>query len=267
MFEALRLHTVTHLRFFARSRILLGLAVVLGGIWTLGLISFLLSASSNDRFNMLKTISEQLHWFGWLYTAGMGLFAYWWHTTQRTTTLIFTRRGRPEIWLASVFGSAFLAAAVIHALGLLVTLALSFLWGIPWQWGFVWMAADGFCESVILVSVLTGLAAVFHPIVALLVAGIFTESLFYQVDAMLLGYLQANGRSAAMVALEYVVRAIHFAVPMFDPFNQHTGTMEGTLRTTRGDWVYLAASAGYALLVFAFWFAFADYRIRRRLLS
>lgn len=53
---------------------------------------------------------------------------------------------------------------------------------------------------------------------------------------------------------------------MFDPFNQHTGHVEQTLRAARGDWLYLGATACYALVVFAFWFAFADYRLRRRLL-
>jgi len=36
--------------------------------------------------------------------------------------------------------------------------------------------------SVIVVSVLTGLAAVLHPIVALLVVALFTETLFYAID-------------------------------------------------------------------------------------
>ncbi len=265
--ETLWLHTVTHLRFFARSRVLLGLAVVLALIWAIGLLSLVLLDSSNDRFNMLKMIAGQLRWFAWFYTAGMGLFAYWWHTTQRTTTLIFTRRGRPELWLTSIFGSAFLAAALIHGLGLLVTTGLSLAWGIPWQSGFVWLAIDGLLESVIVVSVLTGLAAALHPIVALLVVAFFTESLFYQIDAMLLGYLQAHGHSLGVAAIEYIVRGIHLAAPMFDPFSEHTGTVEQTLRAARGDWYYLGGTACYAFVVFSFWFIFADYRIRRRLLS
>ncbi len=267
MVEAFWLHTRTHLRFFARSRVLLGLGVVLGLIASLGAISFVLMGSSNDRFQTLKAISAQLHWFGWFYTAGMGLFAYWWHTTQRTTTLVFTRDGRPEVWLASIFGSAFLAAAIVHGLSLVVTLGLSLAWGIPWQSGFLWLAIDGFCESVIVVSVLTGLSAVLHPIVALLVVALFTERLFYEIDVELLGYLQAKGASAIIAALERVVRAIHFAAPMFDPYSQHTGTVETTLRTARGDWFYLGATACYAAAVFAFWFTFADYRIRRRVLN
>ena len=39
MREALRLHIGTHLRFFARSRLLLGLGVVLAGVWALSLIA------------------------------------------------------------------------------------------------------------------------------------------------------------------------------------------------------------------------------------
>src|SRR6266542_4024018 len=135
------------------------------------------------------------------------------------------------------------------------------------QWGFLWLAIDGLLESVIVVSVLTGLAAALRPIVALLVVAFFTESLFYQFDAMLLGYLQANGHSIPVAAIEYLVRGIHLAAPMFNPFSEHTGTVEQTLRAARGDWFYLGATACYALSVFSFWFVFADYRIRLLLLS
>lgn len=267
MWEALRLHTATHLRFLARSRLLLGLAVVFGTLWSLGLVGFLLMDSSGDRFDMLKMISGQLRSFGWFYTAAMGLFAFWWHTSHRTTTLVFTRPGRPEIWLAPVFSSAFVAAFVIHVLGLLLTVGLSLAWRIPLQTGFLWLTVDAMLESLIMVSVLTGLAAALHPIVAVLVVVFFTESMFYMFDTMLLGYLQATGSAPWLRILEYAVRGIHGLLPMLDPFAAQTAEVERSLRVGSSDWVYLAATAGYAATVFIFWFLFADYRLRGRILN
>jgi hypothetical protein len=267
MLDAVRLHTVTHLRFFARSRLILGLSIVLAALWTLGLLAFLLMDSSGDRFDMLKTIAGQVRLFAWVYTAAMGLFALWWHTSQRTTTLLFTRPGRPEIWLASVFGSAFLAAVAIHGAGLLLTLVLSLVWGIPYQIGFVWLAIDGVLESVIIVSVLTGLAAVIHPAIAIVLVVFFTESIFYMMDTMLLGYLQAHGRTLWLGAVEYAIRGVHIVVPMLDPFSQHTRNVEASLRVAGSDWQYLAATAGYAACVCTFWFLFADYRLRRNVIT
>lgn len=269
MREALRLHILTHLRFFARSRLLLGLGVVLAGVWALSLLAFILLESSNDRFDMLKNVAGQLRWFAWFYTAAMGLFAYWWHTTQRTTSLVFTRPGRPEIWLMSVFGSAFLAAGIIHAAGFVLTLGLSVAWGIPFQSGFLWLAVDGMLESVIIVSVLTGLSAAIHPVLAVLVLAFFSESTFYWFDTMLLGYLQAKGDTAAIwtSAVEKGVRGIHAVVPILDPFAHRTMEMEASLRVARADWLYLGGTAGYAICMFAFWFLFASYRLRRNALN
>jgi hypothetical protein len=267
MLDALGLHTATHLRFLARSRLLLGLAVVVGVLWSLGLVAFFLMESSGDRFDMLKTISGQLRSFAWFYTAAMGLFAFWWHTSQRATILVFTRPGRPEIWLASVFTSAFLAAFAIHALGLVLTLGLSLVWGIPIQAGFCWLSLDAILESIIVVSVLTGLAAALHPVIAVLVLLFFTENMFYMFDVMLRGFTQGNGASPLLTALDYLIRAAYTIVPMLDPFAHKTQELERTLRVSGSDWMYLGATAGYTASVFLFWFLFADHRLRRKILS
>lgn len=267
MREQLRLHTATHLRFYLRSRLLLGLAIVLGVMWMLGLLAFLLMESSGDRFDMLRTIAGQVRSFAWFYTAAMGLFALWWHTSQRTTSLVFTRPGRPEVWLASIFGSALLAAAAIHLAGFLLTVILSAIWGIPFQSGFVWLALDAMLESVIIVSFLTGLAAVVHPAVAVIVLVFFTEQTFYMVDTMLLGYLQSRGATLWLTIAEHAVRAVHTLLPMLDPFSQHTGAVEVSLRVSTAEWLWLGATAVYAGCVFTFWFLFTDYRLQRNALS
>lgn len=267
MREALWLHTMTHLRFFARSRLLLGLALVLGGVWSAGLVAFLLLESSSDRFEMLKTIADQVRWFAWFYTAAMGLFALWWHTTQRTTSLVFTRPGRPEIWLGSVFLSAFLAAFTIHAAGFLLTVGLSLAWGLPFQSGFVWLSLDGLIESVIIVSVLAGVALVVHPVIAVLMLVFFSEGMLRWLDVTLLAYLEANGASTSLAVLEKTIRAVYLTLPMLDPFEDRTQAVAASVRASAADWAYLGGAAAYALLVFLFWYLFAAWRLRRRALA
>jgi hypothetical protein len=267
MLEALRLHIVTHLRFFARSRLILGLGLVLTALWTLGFLMFVLMESSGDRFDVLKTVSTQFRWFAWFATAAMGMFALWWHTSQRTVTLVLTRPGPPEIWLMSVFGSAFLVAVVLHTTGLLLTLGLSLVWGIPYQPGFVWLSIDGVLESVIMVSLLTGLGAGLHPVLALLVVAFFTESTFYAFDTLLLAYLESHGNVLWVSLIEKAVRAVHIVLPMLNPFSEHTAEVERSLRVAYSDWGYLGSTAVYAAAVFTFWFLFADYRLRRKALS
>jgi hypothetical protein len=119
----------------------------------------------------------------------------------------------------------------------------------------------------IVVSVLTGLAAVLHPVIAVLVVLFFTESNFYMFDVMLRGYMDSSGGTPAIRMLEYAIRAVYSVLPMLSPFESHTRAVEGSLRVTAKDWMYLGATAGYALTVFSFWFLFADYRLRRRVLN
>lgn len=261
--EALRLHIGTHLRFFARSRLLLGLAIVLGALWGLGLVAFLMMASSSDRFDMLKTISEQLRSFGWFYTGATGLFALWWHTTHRSTSLVFTRPGPPEVWLASIFASAIILAIAIHAVGLLTTVILCVSWSIPLEPGFLWLSVDAVFESMILVSVLTGLGTLMHPALVILVVAFFTESLFLWFDTMLLGYMEAYGAKWWVAGVEWAVRAVHSVAPMLDPFAKQTREVANSMRVSVADWTYLAGTGGYALVMCFFWFMVANYKLRR----
>jgi hypothetical protein len=264
MAERLRQHTITHLRFYLRNRLLLGFALIVLALWTLGLVPFFLMQSSGDRFDTLNALSSQIRSYAWFYTASLGLFALWSHVSTRSVTLVFTRPGAPEIWLASIFLSVFLVALAVHAVGIVVTFALSAAWDIPYQAGFLWLTLDSLLETVIVVSALTALASAIHPVLALLAFVVFNEALLFNVDSMLLGAIQAWGPNSFLIAVERGVRAIQVTVPWLDPFSSHTTAVEYSLRVTASDWGYLAATAGYAAAAFVFFFLFADYFLRRR---
>jgi hypothetical protein len=264
MRSPLILHTITLLKFYARNRLILAFGLIVLALWALGLVPMLLFDSSGDRFNALKNVSWQMRSFSWFSTAGLGLFAIWSHVTNRNTSLVFTRPVRPETWLGAVFLSAFLVAFAAHLVSAVLTFGLSLVWHIPFTAGFLWMTLDGMMESVIVISVLTAAATVVHPVIAVFAMLFFNESVFYQLDTLLLGFMQARGPVLWLRVLDWLVRGVETVLPMLDPFASRTGAVEGSLRVTPSDWGYLAATAGYAVLAFACFFLFADYFVRRR---
>lgn len=262
--RSLALHTRVLLKFYLRNRLILAFTLIVVALWSLELIPMMLFESPGSRFETLRGLSSQLHDVVWFATAAFGLFAVWSHTSSRSTSLVFTRPVRPESWTGAVFVSAFVVAAAGHLVVFLLTMALSLTWGIPFQTGFVWTAANGFFQSMIVISGLTALATAVHPVVAVFAFAVFSESVFYQLDLLLLSYIQGRAAGLGIRALEFVVRGIHVALPMLSPFAQQTQTVEGSLRVTSGDWAYLASTATYAGLAFLFFFLFADYALRRR---
>jgi hypothetical protein len=258
------LHTATLLRFYVRSRLILAFTIIVFAVWALDLVPLFLFESPAGRFETLKNVAVQTHGFVWFATAGLGLFAMWAHSAQRSAALVFTRPGRPESWVGAVFVSAFIVAVVAHAAAALLTLALSLAWHVPFQAGFIWQTADAMFESIIIVSALTGLAAALHPVIAVIAFAVFNEGVFYSLDLMLLGYLQGRPAGLWPRAAEWFARGIHEAVPMLDPFGDKTAAVASSLRVTSADWGYLAATGAYAALAFVFFFSFAGLVLRRR---
>jgi hypothetical protein len=261
---SLGVHTRALLKFYLRNRLILAFTLVVLALWLLSLIPMILFESPGSRFDTLRSLSSQLHDLVWFATAAFGLFAVWSHTSNRSTSLIFTRPVKPEAWTAAVFLSAFIVAAAGHLIALLLTAVLSVAWKIPLQPGFVWTAVNGFFQSVIVISGLTALATAIHPVLAVFAFAVFSESLFYQLDTLLLSYLQGRTAGLGIRLIEYVVRGIHLTLPMLSPFAKQTQTVEVSLRVASSDWAYLASTATYAALVFLFFFLFADYALRRR---
>lgn len=260
----LLLHTRVLLKFYLRNRLILAFTLIVCALWSLELIPMVLFESPGSRFDTLRSLSSQLHDVVWFATAAFGLFAIWSHTSNRSTSLIFTRPVRPESWTSAVFVSAFIVAAAGHAIVLLLTMALSLAWKVPLQTGFVWTAANGFFQSVIVISGLTALATAIHPVLAVFAFAVFSESIFYQLDTLLLSYIQGRTAGLGIRFLESVVRGIHLGLPMLSPFARQTVTVESSLRVTSADWGYLASIAAYAGVAFLFFFLFADYALRRR---
>lgn len=264
MRDLLWAHTVTNLRFFARSRLILGVGLVVTALWSLGLVSVLLLESSGQRFNVLRQISGQLHALGWFSGAGLGLFALSHHLRNGTTRLLFSRPASPELWLASIFLASFLVSLAIHAVAAGATLVLSIVWGIPYQLGFLYLAIDAILESMIVIALLTALGSVLHPVLAVLLTALANDSMLYLFVLQIESSLFANGPSMWTTIAGPPVRLLYAATPMLDPVHQEMTQVAMTLRLAWSDWGTLLAVSGYTLVTVVFFFCVSALAVRRR---
>jgi hypothetical protein len=264
MLDQLLLNTRVHLRFFARNRLLLAFGLVMLLLFGVTLVPMVLFQSSSDRFNLLRSITGQMSGYALVFTASLGLFAISSHLRNRNVKMVLTKPCLPETWLASIFLSALLIAVAIHALLALAAALLSWFWGIPWQWGFVFVAADGACRAMIQMSLLTCLATAFHPVVAVLVALFFNEGTFYQLKFLVAGAGTADGGNARLTAAGVLCDSIYMILPMADPFADRTKEVYQSLRVGVGDWLSLGMAIGYSALLSAFLFLVTDYLLRRK---
>ncbi len=266
MFKHLRLHVRAHMKFFLRNRLVLGLLLVAAAFWAMGFIPFLMFQSDGGRFERLRYLSTQMHELAWFYGAVLALVAMSAHLRDRSTRLVFTRPTRPELWIVSVFTAALLIAVIAHALTAAATLTLSLVWGIPYQIGFVWLALDAMIESVVVIALLGTLTVGIHPIIAVTVMFLLSDSIMYYFYSFLAGASQAGGAAGWATAGKWITRAAYTVMPMFDPFQAETSGVNASLRVTGGDWAYLAAAAAYAALVASFCFFAATLTLRRKTL-
>jgi hypothetical protein len=264
MRDVLWAHTTTLLRFFARHRVLLVFAIIMVGIWMIGFIPYLSYQSTGQRFNVLRTIASQLHGLAWFGGAGLGLLAMSSHMRNGTTRVIFTRPAAPELWVAAVFLSSFFIALVVHVAAEAVTVALSLAWGVPYQFGFLYATIDAMLESMIVISMLTALASLVHPVIAALAALLSHDTVWYQFRLMIESEVQANGASWWTVMFGWPVKIVYAVTPMLDPFAREMGLVTESMRVLPTDWAYLVASLGYTSVAVVFFFCVSALAVRRK---
>jgi hypothetical protein len=262
--EHLRLHTRIHLKFLARSRVLLGFVILIAVGMAVSLVPALFLDTFSNRFEMLKGVALQLHGAARMLTAGIGLFVLWSHRRQRSIKMVTTKPSPLESWVGSVFLSAALAGLAAHAAVAAATYVLSLYWGLPYEIGFLYVAMDRFVESLIALGVLTALSAVLHPIIATLLVLFFNESMFESLGTILTG-VSESGRGSPIAAVSMkILRTLYYVVPSYGPFNDKTEALERSLRVAFSDWKYLAASCGYTLLACAACYFVTLVVLRRR---
>lgn len=257
-------NVAVHLKFFRRNRLLLAIGIVFLLIASIYTAASLLFESAAGRFELIRTLFLQLSWYSLIFTASLGLVLMSTHLRGRAVTLVFSKPCSVEAWVASGFVAAILVAAVLYAAVWLVTLVLSLVWGIPLQAGFAFIAVEMFGRAIVAMAILSFLATVFHPIVALLLMLFFNEATFYGLRMGLITAVEATGGNPLLPVVEKLMFAIYLLIPMQDPLGELTGEVYTSLRASGEQWGYLAMLLAYTLAVTGIFYLLSVRRVYRR---
>jgi len=232
-----------------------------------GLAPILFIETSSNRFDLLKAVATELHGTASILTGAIGLFILWSHRRDRTITMVATKPSPLDSWVASIFASAVLVGLAVHVLIACLTFTLSLYWGVPYQIGFLYMAADRFVESLIGLAVLTALSAACHPILAVVALAFFNQATFMYLGTVVAGAIKAGRQSMLLPLSKALLTALYYIAPTFGPFDDKTLVVERTLRVAAVDWRYLAGSAAYAALACLCGYLMTLVVLRRRRLT
>jgi len=251
MLEHFRAHTVVHLKFLARNRILIGFVLLVAGSSAIAIAPALFFDTASNRFEVLKDIAGMLHYVAGILAGTLGMVMLWSHRRMRAVKMVAAKPSPFEGWVASIFAAGALVALAVHSAVAAGTFALSLIWGVPYQIGFVFVAAHALVRSLVILAVLTALGAAMHPVLAIVVVLFFSESAFEQLGTLVSGVLQGGQHSWLLHVARKILAALYYAAPTFSPFDDKLRLVYQTLRVEAVDWRYLAGSAAYAILVCA----------------
>lgn len=264
MGELLRANILAHFAFYRRSRLLLAFALVF--LLLTGLISVpaLFTISHVQSFETLHAIFSTLNGFLIFFSAGLGLFIVSSHLRSRNLKMVFTKPCPPPVWVASAFLSAVMVSLLLDVLILVSMIALSLGWHVPVQAGLIFVSLETFAASIGMIAYLMFLGMTLHPAIAATLALIFSASNFQGLEMWTLAAIRAGHKSLGLRMLEHIFQFFYLALPMVHAFEQKTEPIGSSLRVSRGDWVYLLYSLGYALALSALCYCLSVFFLQRK---
>ena len=221
------------------------------GITTLPSLFFV---SSTKHLDQVRTVVQEIHGFAFVLTAALGLLLVSQHLRDRSIKMVFTKPCLPETWLLSSFLSAAIVAFVLYAGAFIIAVILSALWGIPFPSGIIYISINEFFQTLSLMSCVTFLSVLFHPVLAALFVLLFQEQTFYFLKMLLASGVKAAGENSFLNLLKLFVDAMYMIIPTFNPYADKTHQIYSTLRGSDANWDYLFPAIAYALTVSALYY-------------
>lgn len=264
MLEQLRANTRVNLKFYRRNRLLAGVAILFIAVSLLYVGGSILFSTSTGRFDLTRELFDQLTWFAFIFVAAVGLVLVAVQVRGKAVKLIFTKPCPPDTWLASAFLSAVTLAACLYGAILLVMVALSMVWRFPFQTGFIFMSAELFFEAIVAMSYLTFLSMVMHPVIAIMIAVIFNESIFFAIRTGLIAAIKSTGGNIILPLLEKLTYLLYVLTPMFSPYDEEIQGIKQTLRVPVGQWKFLAYSGAYAIALTSLFYLLTLLALKRK---
>jgi len=254
MFQQIIANIETNLIFYRRNRLLVAAAVfivLMLGITTLPSLFFM---SSTKHLDQVRMIVQEIHGFAFVLTAGLGLLLVSQHIRDRSIKMVFTKPCLPETWLLSSFLSAAIVAFVLYAGAFIIAVILSAIWGIPFPSGIIYISINEFFQTLSLMSCVTFLSVIFHPVLAALFIFLFQEQTFYFLKMLLASGVKTAGENSFLKLLKFFVDVVYMVLPTFNPYAEKTHQIYTTLRGSDANWDYLFPAIAYALTVSALFY-------------
>ncbi|MEE9614665.1 MAG: hypothetical protein V3W31_06895 [Thermodesulfobacteriota bacterium] len=254
-----------NLKFYRRNRLLLGTAVFISFVMGLSALPSLFTLSAAKHMKIIQGVFSQLSWFTFIITAGLAIMLISYHTRDRSVKMVFTKPCPPEAWILSSFLSASLVSLLLYAGTLAICSALFVAWDVPFQWGILYMTVNDFMSTIILISYMTFLAVLMHPLLALLFAVIFQGGTFFYIKLLLMGKAANDGGlSVPLTLLKGLVDGIYLLLPSFSPFSGKTSKLYRSLRLDDANWEYLLLTFGYTVFVSALMYVLSVYFFKKK---
>lgn len=267
MFSQLAANIKINFKFYKRNRLLLVASIFIVGVMGLSAIPSLLFFTKTKHLEIIRAIFSELSSFITIVTAGLGLLFISYHIRNRTTKMVFTKPCSPGVWLlSSLMSSSFVS--LIFFVGIFSLCSVLFLfWDIPFQSGLIYVTVNDFLHATIILSYITLLAVLFHPVIAVLFIFIFHDNTFYYLKLLLAAGIKSSGDGPLSSALNIgkrFVDVIYMIMPSSEPFSEKMSSVYSSFRISAGAWQYLFLAFIYTLIIAAFYYLLALFFLRKK---
>lgn len=257
----------TNLKFYIRNRLILAASIFIILILGMSTIPSIIFFSMTKHLEIVRTILSQLNSFATIVTAGLGLLLIYHHISSRSTKMVFTKPCLPDVWLLSSLFSASVVSFILFSGILLICSTLFLIWNIPFQGGIIYITINEFLQAIILLSYISFLSIILHPVLVVLIILIFSEGTFYYLKVFLINGLKAGGDDNYIFflkALKGIVDVIYILFPSFSLFSEETAKIYSSLRLSDARWEYLLLTLVYTLLISSFFYFLSVYFLKRK---
>ncbi|MDH4183009.1 MAG: hypothetical protein OEV92_02210 [Nitrospinota bacterium] len=264
MLEQVFLNTAVNLKFFRRSRFILGLSLLVFLLMAISSVPMFIFGGVGGEFEVMRQVFDMLLDYVQVFAAIMGMFYIHSHIKDRSLKMVLTKPCLPETWLFSLGVSSALVVAGFHIVIFFAALGAFFVVGIQFQYGFLFLAAANLISSMILMFYGMFLATIIHPALAAVVIIFFSEGAFMGIFELVSSGLLARPDSRLLSSLQPFFELIYLALPMYEPFRDRYSDMMDSMTVSSDQWIYLVYSGAYALVFGTLMYLLSLYFLRRK---
>jgi ABC-type transport system involved in multi-copper enzyme maturation permease subunit len=266
MFSQILANMRTNFKFYKRNRLLLAISVLVVLVMVLSTLPSLFYLTKTRHLELIRMLLNQLSTYAMFISAAIGLLMVSHHMRNRSLKMVFTKPCLPEVWLLSGFISAIIVALALYVLIFLISSILFFVWDVPYQWGVAYIVLNEFLKTVIILSYISFLGVIMHPVVVVLFLILFGESTFYFLKTLLAsGIEKTQGLTASLLKLlKLASDGIYMIIPTTSPYVEMKSQVYGSLRFSDANWKYMLYTLCYAIAVTVLFYLLSTYFIKRK---